>query len=182
MLLSAIAAAACNSSGNARPISEPLPLAERDALAPESVLEELKSGNRRFVAGRELARDWKSLVEKTAEGAHPIAAVLTTTDSRVVLPQVFDLGVGDVTTVRTLGGVPTDAAVAALERAVTESGAKEILVLVHGDCSELYAAYAGAVSTIPAPGPALLIEAKRAIGPDIPVSYTHLTLPTIYSV
>ncbi|MEO0660804.1 MAG: carbonic anhydrase [Planctomycetota bacterium] len=164
----ALLAAGCGAARSAdEPITDPPTADERDALEPFRALEVLKEGNRRFVSGDELPRDWKALVENCAEGAHPLAAVLTTTDARVLVPRAFDLGVGDVVQARTLGAVPTDGAVAALERAVVVDGAKEIVVLVHGDCSELHDAYLGVADALPAPGAALVLDAKRAVGPDV---------------
>ncbi|MEL6715687.1 MAG: carbonic anhydrase [Planctomycetota bacterium] len=165
LVLLAVGCGAARSA--AEPITDPPTTDERDALEPVRALEVLKEGNRRFVSGDELPRDWKALVENCAGGANPLAAVLTTTDARVLVPRAFDLGVGDVVQARTLGAVPTDAAVAALERAVVVDGAKEIVVLVHGDCAELHDAYLGQADALPAPGAALVQGAKRAVGPDV---------------
>lgn len=165
--LALVSSVGCASTDEVEVIAEPPSKEEREALAPRAALQEIKDGNLRFVAGAEFERDWKSLIEGSMEGAHPLAAVLTTTDPRVLVPRALDQAVGDVVCVRTLGATPTDAAVQALERAVVVDGVKELVVLMHGDCAELYAAYLGENGTLPMPGPRLVQEAKSAVGPDM---------------
>jgi len=74
----------------------------QESAMPAQVLQILKDGNERFRAGRRLNRDLGRQVEATAAGQHPLAVVLSCIDSRTPAELVFDLGVGDVFSVRRL--------------------------------------------------------------------------------
>lgn len=104
---------------------------------------QLREGNIRFVTGDVTPRDWRAQLAASVEGVHPLAAVLTTTDSRVLLPLIFDAGVGDLVTVRTPGPVVDAAAVRALESAAVQQGVRTIVVLGHSDCVEVQEACTG---------------------------------------
>lgn len=134
--LCALLLAACSSAPVEDPIVRTVSASERAAMAPGDVLDALKAGNLRFVTGDVRRRDWKADIEGTAGGAAPIAAILTTCDSRVVLPRALDQGLGDLVVVRTVACAPTDPALEALEDAVERQGVKQVVVLVHGGCDD----------------------------------------------
>ena len=75
----------------------------QSALTPEQVLQILKDGHERFRTGRRLTRDLGRQVNATAAGQHPLAVVLSCIDSRTPAELIFDLGVGDIFSVRIAG-------------------------------------------------------------------------------
>lgn len=109
-------------------------------LNPAQVLEILKEGNRRFRTGERLIRDLSREVRTTALGQFPIAAVLSCIDSRSPAELIFDLGIGDIFSVRIAGNVAQDNILASLEYACAVAGTKLILVLGHTRCGAVTAA------------------------------------------
>ncbi len=101
---------------------------------PEEALTRLRQGNRRFVAGRLYDRPWPKLVEETAGGQHPYAAVLGCVDSRVPPEIVFDEGIGDLFAVRVAGAVVGRSVIGSLEFCCGVAGAKAAVILGHTGC------------------------------------------------
>ena len=72
----------------------------------KKALEELLQGNENFLNGKNAAvhrtvNDLKAL----QHGQSPIACVVTCSDSRVIPELIFDMGFGDIFTVRCAGAV-----------------------------------------------------------------------------
>ncbi len=112
----------------------------QEAATPGQVLQILHDGNERFRAGRRLNRDLGRLVEATAAGQHPLAVVLSCIDSRSPAELIFDLGVGDVFSVRLAGNVISPEALGSIEYACAVAGAKLVVVLGHTRCGAVTAA------------------------------------------
>lgn len=110
------------------------------ALTPGQVLRILKDGNERFRTGRRLTRDLGRQVSATAGGQHPLAVVLSCIDSRTPAELIFDLGVGDVFSVRIAGNVPSDEVQGSVEYGCAVAGAKLVLVVGHTRCGAVTAA------------------------------------------
>lgn len=100
----------------------------------EQVLEVLRAGNQRFTTGTRLNRDLGRQVGATAAAQSPLAAVLSCIDSRVPTELVFDVGVGDIFSVRVAGNVIGTKSLGSLEYAVGVSGVKLVIVLGHTRC------------------------------------------------
>jgi carbonic anhydrase len=100
----------------------------------------LKEGNERFVAGRaEHPHQGVDRRADLAKGQHPIAAVLTCSDSRVATEIVFDQGLGDVFVVRNAGHVLDVAVLGSIEYAVAALNVPLIVVLGHTNCGAVQA-------------------------------------------
>ncbi len=112
----------------------------RDAATPEQVLQILLDGHERFAAGRRLTRDLVRQANAAAEGQHPFAVILSCVDSRVPAELIFDLGVGDIFSVRVAGNVAGRKVLGSVEYACALTGAKLILVLGHTRCGAVTAA------------------------------------------
>lgn len=110
------------------------------ALTPARVLQHLKEGNRRFVSGKRISRDLVRQVDATSAAQHPMAAVLSCIDSRAPAELLFDLGIGDMFSVRLAGNVGSRKALGSLEFACKLAGAKLVLVLGHTRCGAVKAA------------------------------------------
>jgi carbonic anhydrase len=106
----------------------------QNRVTPEQVLEILREGNRRFRTGNRLSRDFGRQVGATAMGQTPLAAVLSCIDSRVPAELVFDLGIGDMFSVRVAGNVIGSKSLGSIEYGVGVAGVKLVLVLGHTRC------------------------------------------------
>ena len=119
-------------------------------ITPEQVLQVLKDGNERFLKGTPLHRNTSRTVDATAQGQFPLAAILSCIDSRTPAELVFDLGLGDLFSIRIAGNVTQSKVLGSLEYACAVAGAKLIVVMGHTRC--------GAVNT----AVRLFIEGKTA--------------------
>ncbi len=106
----------------------------QDRITPEQVLEVLREGNRRFRTGKRLTRDFRRQIDATAQGQTPLAAILSCIDSRVPAELVFDLGIGDIFSIRVAGNVIGAKSLASIEYGVSVAGVKLVLVLGHTRC------------------------------------------------
>lgn len=111
----------------------------RDALTPEQVLHILREGNQRFQTGQRLTRDLVRQVNATASGQAPMAVVLSCIDSRTPAELIFDLGIGDVFSVRIAGNVTSEKVLGSMEFGTRVAGAKLIVVLGHTSCGAIKA-------------------------------------------
>ena len=111
----------------------------QDKLTPARVLQVLKEGNDRFASGRRLQRDLVRQVDATSDGQHPMAVVLSCIDSRSPAEILFDLGLGDIFSVRLAGNVLSRKVLGSMEFACKVAGAKFILVLGHTSCGAVKA-------------------------------------------
>ena len=110
---------------------------------PEEVVAWLAAGNARFTAGEPRERDLLAQAAATADGQHPLAAVLGCIDSRVPVEAVLDAGIGDVFVARTAGNVVDDDILGSLEFATAVAGVHAILVLGHSACGAVAGACSG---------------------------------------
>ena len=104
------------------------------ALTPQQVLQILKDGHERFRTGRRLTRDLGRQVRAMAGGQHPLAVVLGCIDSRAPAELIFDLGVGDIFSIRIAGNVVSRKVLGSAEYGCAVAGAKLILVMGHTRC------------------------------------------------
>lgn len=111
----------------------------QDQITPHQVLQILKEGHLRFQNGNRLTRDLPRQARATAGRQHPLAVLLSCIDSRTPAELIFDLGIGDVLSVRVAGNVVTPEVLGSMEYSCQVAGAKLIVVMGHTRC--------GAVST-----------------------------------
>ncbi|MDX2133003.1 MAG: carbonic anhydrase family protein [Planctomycetota bacterium] len=109
----------------------------QQAMSPAQVVEDLRLGNARFVAGTPDRHDYGSQVRETAGGQHPKAVVLSCIDSRVPPEIVFDQGVGDIFVGRVAGNFENEDLLGGMEYATAVAGAKAIIVLGHSSCGAI---------------------------------------------
>ena len=114
------------------------------------MLQILKDGHERFRTGQRLTRDLGRQVDATAGGQHPLAVVLSCIDSRTPAELIFDLGVGDIFSVRIAGNVTSRKVLGSMEYGCAVAGAKLILVMGHTRCGAVTAAVdlAGSAGTV----------------------------------
>jgi carbonic anhydrase/SulP family sulfate permease len=151
----------------------------RNQLTPERTLQILKDGNERFLHGTRLSRDLNRQLNATATGQFPLAAVLSCIDSRAPTELIFDVGLGDLLTVRIAGNVAREKVLGSLEYAAVAAGVKLIVVMGHTRCGAVTAAVKSASEKQVSGEQAycsnlevLLAEIRRAIDPtSLPVPH-----------
>jgi carbonic anhydrase len=111
--------------------------ADQTLMSPSAAFIRLQEGNARFLAGRRAARDLPAQVKATAHGQHPFASIVSCMDSRTAVEHVFDLGLGDVFSLRLAGNIINDDVLGSLEYAHKVAGAKLIVVLGHNHCGAM---------------------------------------------
>ena len=103
-------------------------------MTPKDALQKLKEGNKRFVEGKMMDRNFKAQVQETAKGQYPYAVVLSCLDSRTSSELIFDQGLGDVFNARVAGNFENIDIVGSMEFACKLAGAKLIVVTGHSNC------------------------------------------------
>lgn len=112
----------------------------QSSLTPASVLEILQEGNRRFLNGERIVRDFSRQITATASGQFPMAVVLSCIDSRTPAEVVFDLGLGDIFSVRVAGNIAAGELIGSMEYACVVAGSKLVVVMGHTSCGAVNAA------------------------------------------
>jgi carbonic anhydrase/SulP family sulfate permease len=119
------------------------------SVTPGQVLQILKEGNERFRTGRRLTRDFGRQIQGTATAQHPLAVVLSCVDSRAPAELIFDLGLGDILSVRVAGNVSSRKVLGSIEYGCAVAGAKLVLVMGHTRCGAVTAAVNAACTSEP---------------------------------
>ncbi|WP_438711450.1 carbonic anhydrase family protein [Aquimarina muelleri] len=112
----------------------------QDMLTPVEAYRILKEGNKRFEQNLKAQRNLKVQVIETSMGQYPFAAVLSCIDSRVPVELVFDLGIGDVFSIRIAGNVVNEDVLGSIEYACKVAGSKIVVVMGHTRCGAVKAA------------------------------------------
>ncbi len=138
--LSLIGFKACNNLPNQILYSQHATSQLQQALKPSQIIQSLKDGNDRMLAGNCLPKNLGNQIMATSDGQFPLAAVLSCIDSRTPAELIFDLGIGDIFSIRMAGNVVSEKVLGSLEFACAVSGAKVIVVMGHSKCGAVSAA------------------------------------------
>jgi carbonic anhydrase len=103
-------------------------------MTPESSLQNLRDGNKRFQENVRLSRNLVQQVRETASGQYPYATVLSCIDSRVSSELIFDQGMGDLFSIRIAGNFVNEDILGSMEFACKLAGTKLLVVLGHTAC------------------------------------------------
>jgi carbonic anhydrase len=103
-------------------------------LTPELALERLIEGNQRFVNNIKTNRNLLQQVNETSSGQFPFASILSCIDSRTSAELIFDLGLGDIFSIRIAGNILNVDILGSMEYACKIAGSKLIVVLGHTKC------------------------------------------------
>lgn len=110
-------------------------------ISADEALRILKEGNARYAAGQpqhpHQGPERRALT--VGQGQHPLAAVLSCSDSRVPPEVIFDQGIGDLFVVRVAGNVAAADETGSLEYAVDHLAAPLVVVLGHSQCGAVTA-------------------------------------------
>jgi carbonic anhydrase len=115
------------------------------ATTPAEALRMLQEGNSRFYSGtpRSMAI---SANERRAQimAQTPFAVVLGCADSRVPVEMIFDVGPGDLFSIRVAGNIVEQSTLGSIEYAVENLKVHLVVVLGHEGCGAVTAAMSGA--------------------------------------
>jgi carbonic anhydrase len=115
----------------------------QSARSAQEIWTELMQGNKRFIAGKPMARNVVGIRQSRAKSQHPKAIVLACSDSRVAPELVFDQSLGDLFVVRSAGNIADAIGVGSIEYAVDHLGSTVLVVLGHTKCGAVAAACSG---------------------------------------
>jgi carbonic anhydrase len=101
----------------------------------------LKEGNDRYLdnKSRHPHQDRERRALTGGQGQHPLAAVLTCSDSRVPPEIIFDQGIGDLFVIRVAGNVAATDEIGSIEYAVDHLATPLVVVLGHSQCGAVTA-------------------------------------------
>lgn len=113
-------------------------------MTPESSLQELLDGNRRFLDQSLAKRSILEQINDTANGQYPFACILSCIDSRIPTEIIFDQGVGDIFNARVAGNFINIDILGSMEFACKLAGSRVIMVMGHTSCGGVKGACDGA--------------------------------------
>ncbi|KMZ12801.1 Carbonic anhydrase [Candidatus Burkholderia humilis] len=122
--------------------ADALTKAQRDAMSPDEIIEDMKHGNARFQKSERKARNYLREQRASAAGQYPAAVLLSCIDSRAPAEVIMDLGIGDIFNCRGAGNVENDDILGSIEFACKLMGAKVVLVMGHTACGTIKGAIA----------------------------------------
>lgn len=110
-------------------------------ISSDEAVRILKEGNGRYVEGkpRHPHQDRERRALTAGQGQHPLATVLSCSDSRVPPEIIFDQGIGDLFVVRVAGNVAAMDEIGSIEYAVDHLATPLVVVLGHTQCGAVTA-------------------------------------------
>jgi carbonic anhydrase len=105
-------------------------------ISADEAMRILKAGNARYVEGKSQHphQDRVRRALTVAQGQHPLAAILTCSDSRAPAEIIFDQGIGDIFVIRVAGNVAATDEIGSIEYAVDLRAVPLVVVLGHTQC------------------------------------------------
>ncbi len=122
---------------------EAAPAGKAKKPSPDRVLELLRQGNRRFVAGKSIhphtgaAR--LALAGRADQADYALATIITCSDSRVPVELIFDAGVMDLFVIRVAGNVCNTDEIGSIEYGLAHVHTPLLVVLGHTQCGAVIA-------------------------------------------
>jgi carbonic anhydrase len=115
------------------------------SIDPNQVLERLLKGNARFVDGTAVHphQDKETRIKTAYEGQKPLVSILSCSDSRVPLEEIFDVGVGDLFVIRVAGNIADRSQIGSLEYGAGHLGTPLLMVIGHTKCGAVTAVVRG---------------------------------------
>lgn len=111
---------------------------------PADPLDRLMQGNERFASFHPVHPDEDiKRLKQSYEGQHPIAVVISCSDSRLSPELLFDQGVGNLFVIRTAGNIIGGVELGSVEYAVEHLGVKLVMVMGHESCGAVKALVEG---------------------------------------
>jgi len=110
-------------------------------ISADEAMRILKAGNARYVEGKPQHphQDRVRRALTAGQGQHPLATVLTCSDSRTPAEIIFDQGIGDIFVVRVAGNVAATDEIGTIEYGVANLAAPLVVVMGHNQCGAVSA-------------------------------------------
>jgi carbonic anhydrase len=110
-------------------------------ISADEAMRVLKAGNTRYVEGKlqHPHQDRARRALTAGQGEHPLAAILTCSDSRVPAEIIFDQGIGDIFVIRVAGNAAATDEIGSMEYAVDHLATPLVVVLGHSQCGAVTA-------------------------------------------
>jgi len=144
-------------------------LSHSNLSAPEA-LAELKAGHYRFVkAISKHPHSSQQRLNHLATGQHPMAMVLSCSDSRVPIELLFDVGFGDLFVIRNAGNAHTEGSLASIEYGLEALNIGLLVVLGHEGCGAVGAACSDHTSLSPSLSQLVLHIRQELVGAEVPL-------------
>jgi carbonic anhydrase len=114
---------------------------EAAQVASGAAMRLLQEGNLRYVAGKSIHPNTNPARREATvkDGQHPIASILSCSDSRVPVETVFDQGIGDIFVIRVAGNVCNVDEAGSIEYGAEHLGTPLLIVLGHTQCGAVTA-------------------------------------------
>ncbi|GHB46475.1 carbonic anhydrase [Mongoliitalea lutea] len=107
-------------------------------IPKENLLEVLLEGNMRFAEDHPIHPDQTlKRLRELNKGQHPVAAIVSCSDSRVPPELVFDQGLGDLFVIRNAGNIVGDYEIGSLEYAIEHLEVPLVIILGHTNCGAI---------------------------------------------
>lgn len=106
-------------------------------------LDLLLAGNQRFVTGAPATRDMGTERASLVNEQHPIVTILGCSDSRVNDPDIYDMPLGKIFSIKTAGEALDYVAIASVEYGIGHLETPLLLVEGHDGCGAVKAAFSG---------------------------------------
>ncbi|MCK6456182.1 MAG: carbonic anhydrase [Phycisphaerae bacterium] len=111
------------------------------APRPDEVMRLLQAGNARFSGGQPAHPRVgpERRMETVTAGQHPIATIVSCSDSRVPVELIFDEGIGDLFVIRVAGNVCGTDETGSIEYGIEHLGTPLLVVMGHRECGAVTA-------------------------------------------
>ncbi|AFL83431.1 carbonic anhydrase [Belliella baltica DSM 15883] len=104
----------------------------------ENLLNVLLEGNERFSEDHPIHPDQTlDRLRDLSQGQHPVAAVVSCSDSRVPPELIFDQGLGDLFVIRNAGNIVADYEIGSVEYAIEHLEVPLVIILGHTKCGAI---------------------------------------------
>jgi carbonic anhydrase len=115
----------------------------QESITPDQAIHILQAGNKRFLDGQPVPRNFSEQIQQTAYAQHPFATIVSCIDSRSGPEVIFDQGIGDIFVARVAGNVMNDDILGSIEFSTKVAGSKAVIVLGHTNCGAVKGACDG---------------------------------------
>jgi len=102
-------------------------------------LKKLFEGNKRFVEGKIILKNFKIQREEVLTEQKPFVTVLTCSDSRVVPEYIFDVGIGEMFSIENAGNVIDKSILGSIEYGIEHLHTPLLVILGHSKCGAVTA-------------------------------------------
>jgi carbonic anhydrase len=115
------------------------------SVSPDEALTILQNGNKKFTDNKRgfTHLETTRLKETADKGQHPIATILSCSDSRVPPEHIFDAGIGDIFIIRVAGNVADIDEIGTIEYGVEHLHTPLLVVMGHTSCGAVTAVLKG---------------------------------------